>query len=248
MALPISQRRVAGQTMPKLQMPSVSFIVARSRESHVIGCENQLPWKLRSDLRRFRQITTGHPVIMGRKTFESIGHKLPNRLNIILSRNTSPESDLSASSIDREGISFVSKPEDALLLADRYSLFHGSSDIFIIGGETIYYLFLRLVNTIYLTEVDADIRGDAHFSELFPSVEWKKVHAEKVKKDENDEYDTEFIQLEKIRKIFRYREIKKFSLTRIDLGRNYEASISRRLVQAELLKAWKSKQGQIEFN
>ncbi|MGI9464727.1 MAG: dihydrofolate reductase, partial [Aestuariivirgaceae bacterium] len=92
----------------RVTMPSISFIVARSYPGNVIGCENELPWSLKTDLKNFRTITTGHVVVMGRKTLESIGKPLPNRTNVVLSREESKKSN---------GVYWAGNVEDALFIA-----------------------------------------------------------------------------------------------------------------------------------
>lgn len=139
----------------RVRMPDIASIVARSFPDKIIGIDNQLPWHLSTDLKMFKRRTANHAVIMGRKTFESIGRPLPNRTNIVLSRNNTclPSGVLSASN-----------PETALLLADIDSIYRGNTKFFVIGGEQIYKLFEEFINVVDLTEVFCGpINGDAKF-------------------------------------------------------------------------------------
>lgn len=147
----------------QIKMPSATSIVARSWPDHVIGIENQLPWHLGTDLRHFRQRTEGHAIIMGRKTFESIGRPLPKRENIILSRTPVPE---------RRGLKWANNIETALLLADVFSICNFQKQFFVIGGEEIYRNFLKYINKVYLTEVFTRVNGDAKFDLEFDSKHW----------------------------------------------------------------------------
>jgi dihydrofolate reductase len=122
----------------------VSLIAALAR-NRVIGRENQLPWRLPEDLKRFKALTMGHPVLMGRKTSESIGKPLPGRLNLVVSR---------------AGLSF----DDALSKA-RDS---GTDELFVIGGAQIYEKALPLADRMYLTLIDSDVEGDAYFPQWDP--------------------------------------------------------------------------------
>ncbi len=132
----------------------ISLIVAASKNG-VIGCNNALPWHLPEEIKYFRKMTTGKPIIMGRKTFESLGNKpLPNRTNIILSRVSQPA----------EGYYIVSSLEEALRLAHPYP------EVMIIGGSQIYAAFLPLAHRIYLTTVHQAYEGDAYL----PPINWEE--------------------------------------------------------------------------
>ncbi len=184
-------------------LPSLSYVVARSRHSHVIGCDNQLPWKLASDLKHFRKTTTNHVVIMGRKTLESIGHALPKRVNIVLSKEK----------IETFGpdIIWASTLDDALFLADHYSIVMGQDEIFVIGGERIYTLFWELFNKIHLTEVDSpSIIGDSYFDYKFNHVQWEVVERRHFDKNEVDEYPFCITIMERRRKYVRMIDLRDF--------------------------------------
>ena len=131
----------------------LSHIVALS-ENRVIGIENRLPWQLPEDLKRFRALTQGHPVIMGRKTFESIGKLLPKRVNIIVTRqkNYSVEGALIAHSL-----------EEALRFAREAP---GNEEVFLIGGGEIFRESVEMVEKLYLTWVHTELQGDAFYPEV----------------------------------------------------------------------------------
>lgn len=139
--------------------PYINIIVARSRNG-VIGKDGKLPWYLPEDLKFFKEKTMGFPVIMGRKTWESIGKPLKGRENVVLTKNPSYEV---------KNATKVSSLEEAL------TLFTG--DIFIIGGASLYRKALPLANRVWLTEIDEDFEGDASFDTL--NKEWKLIWEEK---------------------------------------------------------------------
>lgn len=160
----------------------ISIIVAVA-SNRVIGRGNKLIWHLSDDLKNFKKITFGHFVIMGRKTFESIGKPLPGRTNIVLSRN------------DRfkpEGGVVFSTLENAL----RYAVENEQEEVFIIGGEKMYTSAIDLADKIYLTRVHASPEGDAYFPELDPS-EWLEISRRTFSKDERNEYDYDVLELER---------------------------------------------------
>lgn len=155
---------------------TLSLIVAAS-ENDVIGRGGQLPWRLKNDLKRFRELTTGHTVIMGRKTYESIGRPLPHRRNIVITRDLSRKI---------EGCDVVHSVDEALQLVT------GDFEIFIIGGGDIYRQALPRADRIHLTRVHAAIEGDAFFPEL-PAGEWKEVACEEHSADQDNEYPYAFL-------------------------------------------------------
>lgn len=157
--------------------PTINIIVAKA-ENNVIGNKNQLIWHLPNDLKRFKQLTTGHPIIMGRKTFESIGKPLPNRTNIVITRNTVWTA---------EGIVTVHSLEDAIQLASR-----SDSEIFIIGGGNIYQQALKLADVLEVTEVHQDFDGDAHFPEIDLN-QWQETFREKHPTDEKHSIEYSFV-------------------------------------------------------
>nr|AIA11751.1 Dihydrofolate reductase [uncultured bacterium] len=142
----------------------ISLIVAVS-DNGVIGKDNQLLWRLPDDLKRFKQLTLGHPMIMGRKTFESIGKPLPGRTSIVVTRNTS---------VEIEGAMVVHSLEDALAEARKIE----ASEVFIIGGGELYTQAQHLADRLYVTEVHSAFEGDTYFAIEDPTTwtENKRVH------------------------------------------------------------------------
>ncbi|MDX9705222.1 MAG: dihydrofolate reductase [Weeksellaceae bacterium] len=163
----------------------ITLVVAKS-DNQVIGRDNQLIWKLSSDLKRFKQLTSGHPIIMGRKTFESIEKALPNRRNIVITKNKNWNS---------EGIEVVHSLEEALKKAKSLD-----STIFIIGGGTIYEQSISLADAIEVTEVHAVFEGDAYFPEI-DNRTWKEVNRENFSKDEKNEFNYSFVRYERISEV-----------------------------------------------
>jgi dihydrofolate reductase len=146
----------------------INLIVAISR-NRVIGKENKLPWHLPEDLKRFRLITNNNVVVMGRKTHLSIGKVLPNRLNVILSRDTKWYNPLGDNCV-------VCYSVEEVIEKFKYR------DLFIIGGSEIYNQFLPYTDKIYLTLIDKDFEGDAYFPSLDDS--WKEVERETLEKED----------------------------------------------------------------
>ena len=158
----------------------LSLIVAMA-ENRVIGKDNDLPWRLPNDLKWFKKTTLGNPIIMGRKTWESIGRPLPGRRNIVVSRNP----DFIA-----EGCEVVTSLEDAIALV-------GCADEgVIIGGAGLYEIALPLVQRIYITQVHAEVAGDTFFPE-FDVAEWTVTSEEAHKADERHAFDYTFRVLDR---------------------------------------------------
>lgn len=166
-------------SIKRVMMPSATSVVARSWPDRIIGVENRLPWHLGSDLRLFRKRTEGHAIIMGRKTFESIGRPLPRRENIVLSRSPIEDS---------KGVKWADSIETALLFADVFSICNFKKQFFVIGGENIYSSFMEYINKVYLTEVFARINGDAKFDWNFPNDEWWYYKEREFPKSDIDEH------------------------------------------------------------
>jgi dihydrofolate reductase len=161
-----------------MTQPAISMIVARSR-NHVIGRDNQMPWKISADLQFFKRITMGHPVIMGRKTWESIGHPLPGRRNIVVSRNTE---------LQLVGAEVAGSLDEAL---NRLSEF---PRVFVIGGEQLFTQGFSKADCLYLTEIDIDVEGGDTFFEVPNPSEWKEV--ERTPGNEGD-ISFNFLRLER---------------------------------------------------
>ncbi len=159
----------------------ISIIVAAA-ENGVIGKDNQLLWKLSSDLKRFKNITTDHYILLGRKTFESIGKPLPNRTSLIISRNFQ---------CDFENCFVFATINDAIVYAAQ----RNQEEIFVIGGGEIYKQIMPLTNTIHLTIVHTEIDGDTYFE--YDDTNWKVLHSEFVEKDEKNEFDSTYVVLER---------------------------------------------------
>ena len=161
----------------------LSTIVAIAN-NNVIGKDNKLIWHLPEDLKRFKQITTGKNIIMGRKTFESLGRVLPNRKHIILCN----DADLN---INDENVTIV---DDINRLGEYINK---EEENFIIGGATIYKLMLPKVDKLYITKINQEFDGDVYFPEISEE-NWKITQRVKGKKDEKNPYDYEYITYEKI--------------------------------------------------
>lgn len=158
---------------------AVSLIWAMAK-NRVIGNHNTLPWHLPADLRHFRDTTTGHCIIMGRKNYESIGRPLPNRNNIILTNNPSFEA---------AGCIVVHCIEQALQQCRE-------EEIFIIGGAEIYRLFLPLAQRLYITEIDAEADGDTFFPE-YDTQEWQETERRSYHSDEKNPYSYSFVKYQR---------------------------------------------------
>ncbi len=158
-----------------MSLPKLSVIVARA-ENGVIGINNQLPWRLSNDLQYFKHVTMGKPIVMGRKTFESIGRPLPGRTNIVVTRN--PEW----------------KAENVIVVHSLQQALEASADadeVMLIGGAELYQQGLGLASTVYLTEVKASLEGDAYFPEL--SSEWEEVSRNPQAADEKNQFEHDFV-------------------------------------------------------
>ncbi|RRJ82380.1 dihydrofolate reductase [Aestuariirhabdus litorea] len=143
-------------------------MIAAVAENGAIGINNKLPWYLPGDLRYFKAVTLGKPVIMGRKTFESLRKPLPGRTNIVISRNAHYQP---------EGVQVVQSLEQAIERAESVGLINGQPEMMVIGGEQIYRLALSKAERIYLTRVYQSFEGDAWFPELDPA-QWREVQRE----------------------------------------------------------------------
>ncbi|WP_415902268.1 type 3 dihydrofolate reductase [Neptuniibacter sp. QD29_5] len=166
---------------------NLAIIVAQAK-NRVIGVNNKLPWHLPEDLRYFKQVTMGKPIIMGRNTYESIGRPLPGRTNIVISRQES---------YAPQGVKVVSSLEAAIDMAESVAMIDGASEAMVIGGGQIYAQALEKADRLYLTEVDAEIEGDAWFPE-FARENWKEVGRENFSAEGPNPYNYSFIVLDKI--------------------------------------------------
>jgi len=168
-------------------MVKLSLIVAVA-DNGVIGKDNGLPWKISSDLKYFKEKTMGKPIIMGRKTFQSIGRPLPGRVNIVITRDKSfaPEGVITALSL-----------EMALDVGKNLALAKGGDEVMVIGGAQIYDLCLPDADRLYLTRVHGDIVGDTIFPALCAD-DWLEASHEKFRASEKDSHDYSLIVLDRV--------------------------------------------------
>lgn len=157
-------------------------IIAAVGQNGVIGVDGELPWRLSSDLKRFKQITMGKPIIMGRKTYESIGKPLPGRKNIVVTRN--PE-------FTEPGVSISNNVDQAIGLARQYAANDDCEEIYIIGGGEIYSRTMALADRLYMTHVLTSPAGDTRFPDINQK-NWQLKRAEEVPEGEKDTVATRF--------------------------------------------------------
>ncbi len=159
-------------------------MVARA-DNRVIGKDKDLVWHLPADLKYFKKMTTGHHVIMGRKTFESFGNPLPNRKHVVITRNKD---------YDAGNHYVVGSLEEAFDVCEKA----GQKHVFVLGGGEIYKLALNKVDRIYLTEVHDNYEGDTYFPEIDPG-QWKELSRVDFKADEKNKVDYSFVVLEPVK-------------------------------------------------
>lgn len=167
-------------------------LIAAIGKNNELGKDNKLLWDLPSDMRHFRETTSGHPVIMGRKTFESIGRPLPKRRNVVITRDAN---------YARDGIEVVHSLEEALQLFNhsakpKTSPEEPDEEVFVIGGAEIYKQSLPYANRLYITRVDQNFEADAFFPVISP--EWKEVFCDSYAPDEAHAYPYSFVIYEKV--------------------------------------------------
>ena len=167
-------------------MIDLALIVACA-ENGVIGRNNALPWHLSEDLQYFKRVTMGKPIVMGRKTYEAIGRPLPGRTNIVISRDP----DYCA-----EGIKSVTSLAAALELAEQIALIDDATELMVIGGAQIYAEALPIADRLYLTEVHAEVEGDAYLPPIDWS-QWQEVRRQGFAAEGPNPYDYSFVVLEK---------------------------------------------------
>ncbi|GAB2685412.1 type 3 dihydrofolate reductase [Aliiglaciecola aliphaticivorans] len=160
----------------------ISMIAAMAK-NRVIGADNAMPWHLPADLGHFKRTTLGKPVVMGRKTYESIGKALPGRLNIVISRD--PDYQLGDAKV-------VASCEQAVSAAGEVD------ELMVIGGGTIYNYFLPLCQRLYLTEIALEVEGDTYFPDYNKSAKWELVDTESHLADEKNKYNYQFLTLNRI--------------------------------------------------
>ena len=153
----------------------ISIIVAAA-ENGVIGRQGELPWRLSADLKHFKAVTMGKPIVMGRRTWESIGRPLPGRQNIVVTRQDGYAA---------AGCDVVASPDEAMAVAGA------ADEVMVIGGSQLYDRFLPVADRVYLTRVHAEVAGDAFFAPLDEN-EWRLVSDEPHAADERNEFDYSF--------------------------------------------------------
>ncbi|HEY8158115.1 MAG TPA: dihydrofolate reductase [Methylobacter sp.] len=158
----------------------ISFVVAMA-SNRAIGLNNQMPWHLSADLKKFKKITMGAPILMGRKTYESIGRPLPGRTNIIISRNPS---------YSQPGCLVFNDIEEAL------DSCRDSDEVFVIGGSHLYKSMLPIADTLYLTQIHKEFPGDTFFPEL-DAEQWIEVQREDIQDDHDVDFSYSFLKLER---------------------------------------------------
>ncbi len=154
----------------------ISIIVAVARGG-VIGCKGVMPWHIPEDLRMFKRVTSGHPVVMGRRTFESLGRPLPNRTNVVITRNRS---------WNAEGVRVAGSLEDVV------AMFTPEEEVFVIGGGEIYREAMPLADRLYLTRIDAAYEGDTFFPD-WNEADWQLVSSEFHARGETFQHPFEFL-------------------------------------------------------
>jgi dihydrofolate reductase len=159
----------------------ISLIVAMA-SNRVIGLNNKMPWHLSADLKKFKKITMGSPILMGRKTYESIGKPLPGRTNIIISRNLDYQQD---------GCLVFNDLNAALK-----KIGESAEELFIIGGSDLYEAILPMADAIYLTLINREFQGDTFFPEIDLN-DWSEVEREDIKDDPDAGFNYSFLKLEK---------------------------------------------------
>lgn len=155
-------------------------LIAAMDKNHLIGTDNGLPWHLPRDFKHFKEVTMGKPVVMGRKTYESIGKPLPGRLNIVVSR----------SGFCAEGVTSVNSVEAAIQAAGEVD------ELMIMGGASIYQQTIELAQRLYLTHVDAQCEGDAWFPEIDAKV-WAMTHEQRIEADDKNNYAFKIVRYER---------------------------------------------------
>lgn len=163
----------------------IALVVAVARNG-VIGRAGDLAWKISDDLKRFREITLGKPVIMGRKTYDSIGRPLPGRVNIVVTRRAAAV----------EGCLVAASVEEALRLGAKAAADLDTDEICVIGGAEIYAATLPLASRIYLTEVEAEVEGDTFFPSIDPG-QWTRQRTGRAEQSSRNEHSARFFVLDR---------------------------------------------------
>ncbi|GGO87693.1 dihydrofolate reductase [Marinobacterium nitratireducens] len=165
----------------------LAIIVAQA-QNRVIGIDNKLPWYLPGDLKYFKQVTMGKPVVMGRKTFESIGRALPGRANIVVTRDADWH---------HEGVQVAPSLDQALELAEAHCEIGGCEEAMVIGGSQVYEQALPRAGRLYLTQVHAAVDGDARFPAIV-ATEWREVARQDFSAEGPNPYDYSFVVYDRV--------------------------------------------------
>ena len=163
----------------------LSIIVAKAK-NNIIGKENKLIWHLPGDLKRFKELTTGHTIIMGRKTFESLGRILPNRKHIVFSQNPDFK-------VKEEQVQIV----HSMLEIQEY--IQDEEENFVIGGAMIYNLLMPYVTKMYVTEIKEEFEGDAFFPKINPEL-WQEIKREKGEEGQDNHWEYDYVTYQRITK------------------------------------------------
>lgn len=166
-------------------------LVAAVARNGVIGGDNALPWRLSTDLKHFKAVTLGKPLIMGRKTFESIGRPLPGRETIVVTRDPSFRAD--------DGVHVAASPQAALRLAQARALAMGADEIVLAGGAQLYAALLDKVERLRITHVDLAPEGDAFLPEI-DWTQWREISVETPERGKNDDAACRFVVYERARR------------------------------------------------
>ena len=159
-------------------------IIAALTANNVIGRDNALPWHLGTDLKRFKELTMGHHLIMGRRTYESVGRPLPGRINVVITRDPDYTAD---------GVTVVHSFEEAIRVAADAR----DPEPFIAGGAVVFEQALHRADRMYLTRIHADIEGDTYFPDFDDVSEWQLIDAERFEAGEKDDYPFSFLTYER---------------------------------------------------
>ena len=162
-------------------------MIAAVAENNAIGINNKMPWYLPGDLRYFKAVTMGKPIIMGRKTFDSLRKPLPGRTNIVITRDESWH---------HEGVKVVHSLDDALSLAENIALINGNEEVMVIGGEQIYRQALPGADRLYLTRVYQSFEGDAFFPEINES-DWVETAREDLQSEDDEPLTYSYLVLDR---------------------------------------------------
>ena len=164
-----------------MSTPKITLIGAMSESTHAIGIHNTLPWHLPADLQHFKSKTSGKPILMGRKTYDSIGRALPNRLNIVISRDVN---------LKIPGCKTVNSIEQAMKIAEN------DEELMVIGGGSLYEKMLDKADRLVLTFIDIEVEADAFFPK-FNSKDWRETTSESHQSDEKNPYNYRFVTFER---------------------------------------------------